>query len=116
VIDPHSKEANETDLILAQTAIANATNVYILGYGFDKNNSDRLALNSALKYKVADNKRVYFTNYGDSNRVNRRASQVFFSNPSHFNRDHPNANTPPTYQRSTRNVYDAFELDFEIES
>jgi hypothetical protein len=102
--------------MFARRAIHDAACVYILGYGFDKNNSIRLGLNESLKYRFQDEKQIYFTNFGDSNRVNRRASWVFFGNPSHFDRNLANPNTPPAYQRSTRNVYDAFDVDFEIEA
>jgi hypothetical protein len=112
VIDPHDKGGNPDDLTIARTQIYAARRVFILGYGFDEHNSERLGLPETLKYGGNANKIVAFTNFGDINQVNKRASKVFFGN---------NASFPPNGQsiafhteKSTRSAYDALSLDFDI--
>jgi hypothetical protein len=112
VIDPHDKGANPTDLTIAQTQIDDAQRVFILGYGFDEANSKRLRLPESLRLGGKANKIVAFTNFGDINQVNKRASKVFFGNTDSF---------PPNGQyivrhteKSTRNAYEALSLDFDI--
>ena len=99
-------------------AIKKAAVVYILGYGFDKNNNDRLKLNDSLKFsKLTFPKGILFTNYGDSDRVNKTASRLFFDHPSQFWHGRPR---PMVWQeagkyceKSVRDVYEALELDFD---
>lgn len=40
VIDPHDKGADDTEIMIARTAISNAKRIFVLGYGFDEHNSD----------------------------------------------------------------------------
>lgn len=56
-----------------------------------------------------------FTNYLDINRVNKRASKVFFGASDRFSPGGPSviADRDAYYERSTRDVYEALELDFE---
>jgi len=115
VIDPEDKGADEAVIQKAREAIERATYVYILGYGFDENNSKRLGLQQSLSHNGLK-KFVHFTNFGENNRVNKRASQTFFSRMDQF----PSGgqlvfprDTPYYYERSFRNVYDALERDFE---
>ena len=61
----------------AKEALARANCVYILGYGFDENNSKLLELSKLLRLD-GSRKAVLFTNYGNINRVNKNASRVFF--------------------------------------
>jgi hypothetical protein len=68
-----------------------------------------------LSYKDLK-KFVHFTNFGDNNRVNKRASQVFFNRMDQFPPGEPLINVRDHgyyYERSFRNVYDALERDFE---
>jgi hypothetical protein len=116
VIDPEDKEADKEIIEGAAMAIEGAKQVYILGYGFDPNNSQRLGLAQSLRYDIGSDKRVFFTNFGDINRVNKRASKIFFGNARHF----PVAGTfveesvgSYYYEKSRRDVYEALELDFE---
>jgi hypothetical protein len=112
VIDPHDKGANGDDLTIAQTQIHAARRVFILGYGFDEHNSERLRLNEALKYGGNSPKMVAFTNFGDINQVNKRASKVLFGNTASFP---PNGQSIAYHaEKSTRNAYDALALDFDI--
>jgi hypothetical protein len=78
VIDPEDKGADEAVIKEASEAIVRAKFVYILGYGFDENNSERLGLNNSLRDGRNFNKCVHFTNFEDNNRVNKRASKIFY--------------------------------------
>ena len=113
VIDPEEKETDKHVIEAACKAIAATKSVYILGYGFDENNSKRLCLPECLNYQKTD-KSVFFTNFRNINRVNKRASKVFFGNDVHFARgDDVERAGAWVYERSTRDVYEALELDFE---
>jgi hypothetical protein len=112
VIDSHDKGANPVDLTIAQTQIDDAQRVFILGYGFDETNSKRLRLPESLRLGGKANKVVAFTNFGDINQVNKRASKVFFGNTDSFP---PNGQSIVRHaEKSTRNAYDALSLDFDI--
>jgi len=117
-IDPHDKTDEET-LQRAKTAILRAKCVYILGYGFDARNSERLGLNEALRPQLDRPKYVLFTNLGDVNRVNKAASKVFLGifngfPPGYYLHE---AVGLSRYEKSARNCYDALALDFdEIEA
>ena len=117
VIDPHDKSDDKQIIVKARAEIQHARCVYILGFGFDVNNSRRLQLERHLRETSArPGKSVMFTNFGDINRINKRASKVIFdtyerfSDPAHPIIGHPLA---WYYEKSTRNVYDALDLDFE---
>ena len=104
----------------AKKVIGRADCVYIIGYGFDEQNSNRLDLNGSLRIKSLPNSPppVLFTNFEDNNLINKRASRVFLGHESGF---------LPTrslqgglaeghnhyYEKSIRNAYDAFERDFD---
>jgi hypothetical protein len=110
VIDPHDKGANAQDLTIAQSQIHAARRVFILGYGFDEHNSERLGLREAMK--LDSQKTAAFTNFGDINQVNKRASKVFFGNTASFP---PNGQSIVYHaEKSTRSAYDALALDFDI--
>jgi hypothetical protein len=88
--------------------------VYILGYGFDRNNSERLGLREGLAYEKADNVKVMFTNFNNINRVNKRASRLLFRTARHFSpAGGAVEESDGRYERSIRDVYEALELDFE---
>ncbi|HTB04134.1 MAG TPA: hypothetical protein VK804_27015 [Bradyrhizobium sp.] len=112
VIDPHDKGANPDDLTIARTQIHGAGRVFILGYGFDEHNSERLGLRESLGYSNAGHKQVAFTNFEDINQVNKRASKLLFGNTASFP---PNGQSIAFHaEKSTRNTYDALSLDFDI--
>jgi hypothetical protein len=116
VIDPHDKHANKEIIETAQKQLAQAKCVYILGYGFDDNNNRRLDLRTHLAHEYNANKSVYFTNLGDINRVNKRASKVLYGRDDQIFTGSPLVLRPGggcVYERSVRNVYEALELDFE---
>lgn len=110
-IDPHDKEEDQHLLSLARSWIEKASVVYILGYGFDADNNRRIGLRALQN---GNNKAVMFTNFKNTNTINKRAARLFcddyvqFLNASAFG--HP---THSYFEKSDRDVYDAFEKDFE---
>jgi hypothetical protein len=118
VIDPDDKGADQGAIDAAVSAIRNAAHVYILGYGFDENNSARLNLQESLRAVKPTRQSVSFTNFGNSNRINKRASKVFFRNEAYFSSEMPQVASldQSRYEKSHRDVYEALELDFDLPS
>jgi hypothetical protein len=113
VIDPHDKGADDTEIMIARRAIADAHRVFILGYGFDEHNSARLILRETLRHATElANKRISFTNYQDINQINKRASKLFYGAPQYFPPGGPAIQD--RYEKSTRNTYDALAMDFDL--
>ena len=114
VIDPNTKGANTTVLKKAAAAIQAARVCYILGYGFDKNNNDRLEMTENL-YLNNKQKAVMFTNFQGSDRINKAASRLFFRDSRVIGAGRPNLEERggAYCEKSERNVYDALELDFD---
>lgn len=110
VIDPHNKGADGQNIQIAQGQISDARRVFILGYGFDESNNRRLALSEALR---RPKKPVSFTNFGDNNNVNKRASKLLMNDENQFRPDGPSL-VAGFYERSTQNVYDALARDFDL--
>jgi hypothetical protein len=110
VIDPHHKTENENDLLRAQQLIKNADILYFLGFGFDQNNCKRIGVQKLIYRGSSRPEMVLYTNMGDSGRVNKDAAKALFGSPSltlfdtnwYGNR----------IDKSTRDVYDAFAMDF----
>jgi hypothetical protein len=115
-IAPHEKILNE-DVTIAKTTLGHAKCIYILGYGFDQNNSKLLELPDILKLTTGSHKVVLFTNFQNVNRVNKDASRVFFGrNDQLQSTDYMilGAGTGNfLLERSTRDVYGALALDFD---
>jgi len=114
-----------------KAVIKDAEDVYILGYGFDQENSKRLGLEdslSATSVYIEENtnrqidRKVYFTNFGDINTINKKASKIFAENDKEFLKDyiyyggnpHDPSRSNHFYEKSTRNVYDALANDFGL--
>jgi hypothetical protein len=116
VIDPHDKDLDKEVIGLAKAEIERAKCVYILGYGFDELNSRRLELDRALYYE-GSTKCVLFTNFRDINRINKRASNLFFHRPNAFSADGMQVEGSIQggyyYEKSVRDVYEALALDFD---
>jgi hypothetical protein len=121
-IDPHDKGANDTVLTLAREKLASATCVYVLGYGFDRNNNQRLQLEQSLRVESSLEQRykyksIMFTNYQDRNQVNKRASKLFFNSFDRMLSNQPaivgDPRGPYFVEKSVRDVYGALELDFD---
>lgn len=109
-IDPYDKELDGASLATAQKWIADAEVVYILGYGFDASNSNRIGL-TALE---PGPRTVMFTNYGDLDTVNKKASQLFGVTMNTF-AGATSSGVPfqRYYEKSVRNVYEALAKDFQ---
>jgi hypothetical protein len=113
VIDPDDKGTNDTEIMIARTVIANVSRIFILGYGFYENNSDRLNLRETLRHDVRlANKRIAFTNYQDINQINKRASKLFYGARQFFPPGGPAIQD--RYEKSIRNTYDALAMDFDL--
>jgi hypothetical protein len=97
----------------SKRAIEAAECIYILGYGFDEDNGRLLEMNESLVLGRVRPRTVLFTNYGDSNRINKKVSHLLFQNPHTFLHN-PISNHGQWWymEKSTRKVYDAFEKDF----
>jgi hypothetical protein len=119
VIDPTDKTEDGKMLAIARKRISEAHCVYLLGYGFDDNNSKRLALFESLRLKahMPSPKSIMFTNYGDINRINKKASKLFFGSFNEFVPPNPPTIGAPHEklycEKSTRDVYEALALDFD---
>ena len=101
-------ESDVENIQIARTQIANARRLFILGYGFDENNNQRLNLSEAIRQHK---KRVCFT---DNNRnINKRASKIMFGDENHF-RSESDWFEAGLHERSARNVYDALAHDFDL--
>jgi hypothetical protein len=110
-IDPHDKAKDKTLLAQARRWIDNASVIYILGYGFDSNNNQRIGLDPILS---RSNKAVMFTNFDDLNTINKRASKLCFGDHDSFLRYAIiGRRTDRYFEKSVRNVYDALEKDFD---
>jgi hypothetical protein len=113
VIDPNDKGADERALEFARNQVANAAIVYILGFGFDKNNIVRIGLDGVTRN---GRKRVLMTNFQNHGRINKRADRLLFSGASIFARDR-NAEIAVHDQliveKSAKSVYEALAIDFE---
>jgi hypothetical protein len=109
VIDPHNKGADAENIQLAKMQIAHAKRLFILGYGFDENNNERLSLSETIR---GSRKHVFFTNYDNNRNINKRVSRLLMGNETHFRSE--SDWSVESYERSTRNVYDALSRDFDL--
>ena len=114
-IDPMDKTSNACLMAIAQKAIREASIVYILGYGFDEQNPERLQLSDGLS---PDHRQaIMFTNFCDSNRVNKKAARVLGLDVDTFVAPRPPRLKRPSgegyVEKSIRDTYQALELDFD---
>jgi hypothetical protein len=116
-IGPTEKIMERATIKSAAQAIQKASCVYILGYGFDETNSEILRLGKSLRLGKGRHKSVMFTNYGESNQVNKRASKLFFRKFGEFLPSNSAIKGTPTSafycEKSIRDVYEALEFDFD---
>lgn len=123
-IETHDKTTNEATIKAAAQIIDDARYVYILGYGFDSMNNQRLGLEQSLHYKQPDGeirsrqrrKSIMLTNFLDRNQVNKRASSLFFKTTGHLQPNQSAIYDKDRFyvEKSTRDVYGALELDFDL--
>ena len=121
--DGGEKNKCEETQKIAQEKIQKAKYIYILGYGFDERNSERLRLSESLRDQTesALAKKVYFTNFGDRNIINKKASKIFldrpeiFLFPTYIQSPRTDPRTKSSYfEKSTKDVYEALEFDFDF--
>lgn len=116
-IYPHKIDNSSKEAIAAKKKIAEAKDVFILGYGFDENNNEILGLHEHLNISQNDHKRIFFTNYKDRQSINKRASKIFFNDSSRFypgDRHLIKNHRASQAEKSTRDVYEAIEQDFDF--
>jgi hypothetical protein len=114
-IDPDDKENDQASLELARAWIDESTVVYILGYGFDPNNNRRIGLDPSFRWGKETDRSVMFTNFGDINTINKKASKLFFGSHERFFEFsiHGDPKKGNYVEKSVRTVYDALEMDFD---
>ena len=112
VIDPDDKITNISRFNKAKEILEESDRVYILGYGFDENNSKRLDLPNSLRKKPR--KTVLFTNYGAQIKIDALAGAALHGDETIFVEARKSLYThvENVYWRSTNNVYDALQHDF----
>jgi hypothetical protein len=114
-IAPHEKTTSG-EVTTAQKAIMGASCVYILGYGFDENNSRLLNLYDSLHIGKVQGKTILFANFNDHNLVNKKASRVITGSREAMLAGAPEINRTElnsSCEKSRRNVYDALAFDFD---
>ena len=114
-IAPHEKTTSG-EITKAKEAIIDAKVVYILGYGFDENNSRLLNLYDSLHIGKVQGKTILFTNFNDHNLVNKKASRVITGSPRATLAGAPEINQSELNsicEKSRRTVYDALAFDFD---
>jgi hypothetical protein len=116
-IAPYEKN-EDNNVLLARREIASADCIYILGYGFDENNSKLLGLDDALYVPQSKGGRtILFTNYSNSDLINKKASRLLFRRPDQFlsSMHHISRGGDQTVfcEKSVRDVYGALALDFD---
>jgi hypothetical protein len=113
-IDPVDKDTDGESIEMAHHWVADAGVVYILGYGFDRSNSRRIGMESALYNLRGSGKSVMFTNFGDLDTINKKASRLFYGTFGAFlsQKIHGDPLNGNYIEKSTKNVYDALEQDF----
>ncbi len=117
-ISPDGKMKDSQTLKIANQWIENADLIYILGYGFDEINSKAIGL-ERLNAKGKADVSIMFTNFDNINTVNKRAGRLFYGDPASFlgSQQLPRPIDGGYREKSTRNVYEAPEKDFDsIES
>lgn len=114
---PDQKDQGEDFFNAAKEKIAKAKTVYILGYGFDKKNSEYIGLDQLHRNKPprgGSERGVYFTNYRDSNRISKIAGTLFISTggDTFINRNIMGERNDRFHEKSTKDVYGAMAYDF----
>ncbi|MDD3020891.1 MAG: hypothetical protein PHX61_07945 [Alphaproteobacteria bacterium] len=99
----------------SKNVVRNAKRIFILGFGFDDRNCERLGLSTIHDSSAGNRVDICFTNFLDSDVVNKRANRLFDLD-GRFYRGGRNLYRGPwnIYERSTVDVYRALAEDFEI--
>jgi hypothetical protein len=114
-IDPHDKGLNQDSLQQAKDWVAEAEVIYILGYGFDSNNNERIGLDKIRNKKGLS---IMFTNYNNRNVINKAAGTLLCNNSRAFLdgstiHGYDYAQFSLYCEKSVRTVYEALDMDFE---
>jgi hypothetical protein len=114
IINPHEKESFIDELINARCFVEKSSVLYILGYGFDENNNKRIGLDK-IAFEQHNIRSIMFTNFGDKNSINKKASNLLTGNFNTFlNGQTMHGHPKHGYvEKSVCNVYDALENDFD---
>jgi len=121
-IDGPDKLKDQKEIDQAKKQLMLAKNIYILGFGFDTANIERLEIQKIYPRSGLD-RWVYFTNYGNLNRVSRSAGRAFNASSQIFiDRTEPytdamavNGNRVEViYEMSAKDVYGALSEDFDL--
>jgi hypothetical protein len=90
--------------------------IYVLEYGFDERNNTRIGLHPHITLDKRVHKSILFTNYGVLQTVNKRAGKLLYGTVTSELSKGVKQNGDPRggmyWECSTRNVYDALEMDF----
>lgn len=116
---PEEKASNEKILEVAKTKIRSAKKVFILGYGFDQENNKKIGISSFLNADNAFHKKVYFTNFLDSNRINKRMGIMCANAEDKFINKLIYQTVTKTgsinhFEKSIKDVYGALASDFDM--
>ncbi len=112
-IDQIDKDSEQGSMELARKALNRAEDVYILGFGFDKKNCERIGLDTLYaRMSRSDSllKNIYFTNYENKNQINKRAGILFHKDSAVFTTKY----IAGLCEKSTGGVYSAIERDFDF--
>ena len=113
-INLEDKDEEASQIENAKQHIAGSRVVYILGYGFDDENSKRIGLECLLSQPK---RCIMFTNFGDINAVNKKVSKLLYGGYGSIGSGSFVSGDPLNYsstfvEKSIRNVYDALAYDF----
>ena len=110
-IGNQEKDQERNAIKKSKDLLSLAENIYILGYGFDANNSQRIGLHENL---CDSQKNVRFTNYNDSNTINKKALRILVKNPNDrlYFENPIRIGEMNWHEKSVRDVYGALEHDF----
>lgn len=111
---PEQKIMNKSQIDETKKKIQSADKIYILGYGFDSENSSLIGLKTV--FDEARTKKIYFTNFQNSNRVNKQMGALLRDETIFLECTLHKSSSPrsKTFEKSMRNVYDALALDFHL--
>jgi hypothetical protein len=112
------KAENKDTIERAKRVIKDANCVFVLGYGFDSRNSELIGMTEFLRVGNSNKfKCVLFTNYKDSNLINKKISQLLHGSYDQYQAPGPvvRGDLRGHYycEKSVRDVYGALELDFD---
>jgi hypothetical protein len=114
IISPGKAAAITEEIQAARLNISQAKCVYVLGYGFDRANSELLDLPNHL-HLARSGKKVMFTNYNNSGVVNKNAARLFDISANELLPEGGRivGMGAGGCEKSVKNVYNALAFDFD---